>query len=286
MLNLWYEDAHLGSRMAGPKKVIVNLKKSLEQNNILYSVNEDKYKLNLLLHYDDAGYKKHENLEHSSCFIGPQFWPFSNLGEFLAQNPSYYNQIIVPSQWVKDLHCEKLGFQEDKVSIWPVGIELFEPNKEVQFDCLIYHKNRNQEDLNFIIQCLENKNLTYKVISYGNYNEEDFYALLNSCRFAILINSTESQGIAVQEMMSYNIPILVWDVEKWDHMGEQYIVDATSVPYWSEVCGEKFYTTSQFELTFEKFYDNLSSYNPRQYVEENLSFKKSVDCLMEIMNAC
>lgn len=286
MINLWYEDSHLGANMSGPKKVIENLKKSLLKENIDYAINEDKYSLNFLLHYDDIAYKKHENLEHSSCFIGPQFWPFGHLADFLRDNPSYYNQLIVPSQWVKNLHCSKLGFKEDKVSIWPVGIEIPDLNKNIEFDCLVYFKNRNPQELQQALDFLSSKNLTYKVIKYGEYKEQDFYCLLNSCRFSILIDSTESQGIAMQEVMAYNVPLLVWDVKTWNHMGQEYEIEATSVPYWSSSCGEKFFDFQELDLTFEKFYGNLDSYTPRQFVEENISFSRSVKTLLEIMNAC
>jgi len=39
------------------------------------------------------------------------------------------------------------------------------------------------------------------------------------------------------------------------------------------------------EETFNRFYSKLSEYNPRKYVEENLSYKQSVKTLMEIFDA-
>ena len=33
--------------------------------------------------------------------------------------------------------------------------------------------------------------------------------------------------------------MFVWDMEYWDHRGEEYKVPATSVPYWHDICGEK-----------------------------------------------
>ena len=39
------------------------------------------------------------------------------------------------------------------------------------------------------------------------------------------------------------------------------------------------------EETFDQFYSKLDKYNPRKYVEENLSYKQSVKTLMEIFDA-
>jgi len=50
MLNLFYEESYWGgaSRMNGPQKVVKNLIASLEQENIPYAINEEKYKYNFL----------------------------------------------------------------------------------------------------------------------------------------------------------------------------------------------------------------------------------------------
>jgi hypothetical protein len=103
-------------------------------------------------------------------------------------------------------------------------------------------------------------------------------------RFCFLVNGSESQGIAVQEMMSSNVPLFVWDVSEWNDQGEEYKVPCSSVPYWDETCGEKFYYENEMEETFSKFYDKISSYRPREFVEKNLSYKRSIKILMEILN--
>lgn len=285
MINLWYEDNHIKGRMNGPMKVILNLKESLEQFGIDYSVNEDVYSKNFLLHYDAIGYRKHENLEHRSCVIGPQFWPFDNYGKFLIQNPQYYNQLVVPSEWVKNLLLLKFGVDPNKVSVWPVGIKESNLNRNVKYDCLLYSKRRSVEEVSKAIDFLESKNLSYNIISYGAYSESDFELLVCQSRFCFLVNGSESQGIAVQEMMSANLPLFVWDIVDWNDEGEDYKVPATSIPYWDETCGEKFYYENEMEETFSKFYDRISSYNPRKFVEKNLSYKRSVEILLEILNA-
>ena len=87
MINLWYEEsywAHAGGRVSGPEKVVRSTIEALTQEGIDFSVNEDKYSYNFLLQYQhEVAHKKHESLEHDSCVIGPQFWPFDSYGEFL-----------------------------------------------------------------------------------------------------------------------------------------------------------------------------------------------------------
>lgn len=287
MINLFYSEYFLNEslRMNGPKKVVLNLIESLKQENIEYSVNEEKYKYNFLIQYDYDGHLKHSKLELENCFIGPQIWFFDSHVLFLKENLDYYKSIIVPSEWVKNLGVTKFGFPENKIDIWPVGIKSSNLDKNIKYDCLIYYKRRSQEELQKVIDFINSKNLTYNILSYGNYSESDLESICSQSKFCFLLNGTESQGIAVQEILASNTPMLVWDLQQWNDQGPKWSVPATSVPYWSNECGEKFYNFSDLEETFENFYSKISEYTPRQYVEKNLSYKASVNKLLELFNA-
>ena len=283
MINLFYDPGYWGgsSRMNGPRKVIDNLFNSLDQENIPYSINVEKYKYNFVIHYDYRGYLKHSELTLENCIIGPQVWFFDEHVKELSHHPERYKSLIVPSNWVKTLAIEKFNF--NNVDVWPVGIKPSNLNRNIKYDCLVYFKRRSPQELYKVENFLKSKNLTYNIISYGNYSESDMELLASQSRFCFLLNGTESQGIAVQEIMDLNVPLLVWDVEYWNDQGELYKVPATSVPYWSEICGEKFYNICEMEETFEKFYANIDKYNPQKYVEENLSYKASVNTLLKIL---
>jgi len=285
MINLFYDEAYWGGnpRMNGPKKVVVNLLESLKQENITYTVNEEKYKYNFLLHYDYRGHVKHSNLELKNCFIGPQIWFFDEHVRVIQQNAHFYNKLIVPSQWTKDLAVQKFDFPSKKIETWPVGVELPEYHPSVKYDCLVYFKRRSEEELQTVKDFLDKKGLTYNVISYGSYNQEELETLCDQSRFCFLLNGTESQGVAVQEMMARDTPMFVWDVTHWNDQGPRWSVPATSVPYWSDECGVRFFNVDEMELAYETFCSRI--YNPRQFVERELSFKSSVNRLLEIFNA-
>ena len=285
MLNLFYEESYWGgaSRMNGPQKVVVNLLKSLDQEKIPYAINEEKYKYNFLIHYDYTGHLKHSKLELDYCFIGPQIWFFDQHVKTLQQNPHYYKSLIVPSQWTKDLAIEKFNFPEDKISTWPVGIEIKPYERKTKYDCLVYFKRRSADELKKVTEFLEGKGLSYNVISYGSYSEDQLQNLCDQSRFCFLLNGTESQGIAVQEIMARDVPMLVWDVTHWNDQGPEWSCPATSVPYWSDECGERFFSESEMEDTYQKFCGRI--YEPAVFVERELSLKASVNKLLDIFNA-
>ena len=283
MINLFYSDAYWGhsATMNGPQKVVKNLLMSLDDQKIDYAINEEKYENNLLLQYDATAHEKHSKIEQDTTVIGPQVWFFDGYGKFLIENQNYYKRIIAPSDWVKDLYVNKFGIPVHKVAVWPVGIQEFNNIREITYDCLIYFKRRNQIELNAVKQFLDSLNLTYKMVEYGGYSEKEFLNLVNQAKFCFLINGTESQGIAVQEIMSMGVPIIAWDIKEWLDQGEAYRVPATSIPYWDASCGEVFYDINELDETFYKFYAKLDKYDPKNFIKYNINFEWSVKMLLE-----
>ena len=285
MINLFYSEAYWGhsATMNGPHKVVNNLIKSLDQEKIAYAINEEKYENNFLVQYDAIAHEKHSKIEQETTIIGPQVWLFDGYGQFLIENQNYYKKLIAPSQWVKDKFINKFNLLENKVSVWPVGIEEFNNVREPSYDCLIYFKRRDEGELSAVKKFLVSRGLTYQMVEYGSYSEYGFMQLVNQAKFCFLINGTESQGIAVQEIMSMGTPIIAWDIKEWLDQGEEYRVPATSVPYWDNRCGEKFYSIDKLEETFDSFYARINEYDPKAYVKDNLSFESSVKTLLDIL---
>ena len=285
MINLYYSEAYWGhsATMNGPHKVVNNLIKSLDQEKIDYAINEEKYEHNFLVQYDATAHEKHSKIEQDTTIIGPQVWLFDGYGQFLIENQNYYKKIIAPSQWVKAKFINKFSLPEDKVAVWPVGIEEFNNIREPNYDCLIYFKRRNQSELDAVKKFLVSNGLSYRMVEYGTYGEDGFKQLVNSAKFCFLINGTESQGIAVQEIMSMGVPIIAWDIKEWLDQGEAYRVPATSIPYWDERCGEVFFNIDDLEVTFSKFYATLDQYDPKAFIKDNLSFECSVKTLLDIL---
>ena len=285
MINLYYSESYWGhtQTMNGPHKVVKNLLMSLDQEKIEYAINEEKYEHNFLLQYNDIAHEKHSKIELDTCIIGPQVWLFDTYGQFLIEHQDYNKKMIAPSQWVKDKFINKFNLPENKISVWPVGIETFNNERDITYDCLIYFKRREQKELDAVKQFLDSKNLTYKMVEYGGYGEDGFKDLVNQAKFCFLINGTESQGIAVQEIMSMGVPIIAWDIKEWLDQGEAYRVPATSIPYWDERCGEVFFNIDELDMTFSKFYAKLDEYDPKAFVKDNLSFECSVKTLLDIL---
>ena len=91
----------------------------------------------------------------------------------------------------------------------------------------------------------------------------------------------KSTSIAIQEMMAARKPLFVWDTPVWDHMGQEYAVPASSVPYWSYECGERLVDKDSLDLALDHFLGRLTTYTPRAYVDRELSPEATVKILTD-----
>ena len=267
----------------GPGKVISNLKKGLELLGVQYrenpnDVSTDSKAIALQWHNNISKYQP-ENI-----LIGPNICTLPIDNEFvMSQN---YKKIIVPSEWVKDLYNKWIP--SEKIIVWPVGIDteyFSDKSKDDKFfDCLIYYKRRSYDELNFVKKLLREFNQNFDIVEYGSYSEIGFLEKLSKSRYVFVLDSCESQGIAIQEIMSSNIPLFVWDMEFWEDRGHEYKIEATSVPFWDDVCGIKEKNKDLIFESFSLYLENINSFKPREYVLNELMLKKQAEYLISFFN--
>jgi len=109
----------------------------------------------------------------------------------------------------------------------------------------------------------------------------------------IFLCEHETQGIAYQQALSMNIPILAWDHGGFWQDPEFYpqrvnFSPVTSVPYWSDQCGLRFKNITTFAKSLDQFVKNLNKkkFKPRKYVYENLNLKLSAKKYLDIYLDC
>lgn len=274
MINLFFSQ---NENKNGPGKVVINLIRGLNLLDISFTVNLNNSFPCVFLQEYSSLYKK--NI--SNDLVGPNICVLPKDNNIILNQQ--YKKCLVPSEWVFDLYSRWLN--KDKIKIWSVGIdtEYFLPSINKTIDFLIYFKRRQIEDLYAVCNFLQSRGKTFKVISYGNYTEEQFKQSMAECKYAFLIDNCESQGIAVQEMMSCNLPILAWDVDRWADRGEEYACKATSIPYFTEQCGVYFYDKASMNAAFDNFMDHANHFEPRKYIIDNFSLKQKASELMGIL---
>lgn len=183
--------------------------------------------------------------------------------------------ILVPSSWVIPVLQSRLKWFKGKYRVWQsdLDIEYWKPStrKNRKF-ILIYRKyDTFDEDYRKIVYICDSLGLNYKVITYGHYNQRTFRRLLRISYLAIWLGTTESQGIALLESWSTNVPTFVREKNIYvdDVSGQEFV--ASAAPYLTDDCGY-FFEAGSIDIEKIKQFQVVSrNLTPRAYVVENYS---------------
>ena len=254
----------------GPGKVANNILSGLHLLNIDVKINEF-CSVNGCLQMVPEYYDKLPD----ETLVGPNLWMEPSSRDLR------FRHHVVPSLWVQNYYRSFPTLNHVTIDIWPVGIntDLFNTNKEITQDCFIYFKNRSFDDLNHLKNILTSNNLTFSVLEYGHYQEINLLDICAKSKFCILLTNTESQGIAYMEILSCNVPCLVWNRFEW--AWKHYRIPASSVPYFDNQCG---LVSNHFDLNvLNSFLNNLDQYHPRDYILDNHTLIKGANSYLDIL---
>ena len=217
--------------------------------------------------------------------LGPSLYDHPLLAPNLMADKRF-KKFAVLAPWTLDLYKPVYG---EACFEWFAGIDDAKwpdlSNFTKTHDFIVYDKIRWDHDeleaslLNPILERLTKRGLSYRVLRYGQYDHQTYRKHLESSRSMIFVCEHETQGLAYQEAMASGLPILAWDRGIWADPLWQRFTDhapgASSVPFFSPECGERFTGLDDFDGKLEAFLSRLDQYDPRAYVQANLSFEKS-----------
>jgi len=289
MLNIITTDF---SEINGPAKVVQNLIKGLEKIKYPYVINKDinatqrcyiPNRRTALLKLRKA---KSRVIVGPNLFLTPYDIPwYISLRDTIYLQPSH--ETI--ESW------ELFGFNHAPMKVWATGIDTdsFYPVKCNNRKVTIYHKCRKKKELNQIENTLKEMGIDYYKVIYGGYNEKEYKEILKNTSFIIWHGHQESQGIALQEALASDIPILVCDVASWRDQVPRYswpkpmhnLLDklrVTAVPYFDDRCGIKIIDLTKLKEAIEYMQDNLTEFQPREFIIENLSLEKQAKELISL----
>jgi hypothetical protein len=226
---------------------------------------------------------------NTKFIFGPQFSVFPEDRLKIIKGPKTVYNLL--SNWVINIWKNFPVCNNLNLIALPFGVdtEKFVNTKDIQCrnNVFIYFKRRHPSELHYLENFLRSKNISYRIFSYvDRYNESDYLNYLQNSKYGIWLGAHESQGFALQEALSCNVPLLVWNVTSMNQeYGSTYSkLPATTTSYWDNKCGELFYNVNEFEVTYNKFIENINNYKPREFILENLSVDVCETKLIEFIN--
>jgi glycosyltransferase involved in cell wall biosynthesis len=232
--------------------------------------------------------KKYSN---TKFIFGPHFsvFPEKHDMDLITDNKNVI--YIQPSEWAKNVWLHNPICKDIRLESLPFGVDTnkfnqIKPINERNYT-FVYFKRRHPSELILIQNFLQSHNINAKLFDYVHrYDENDFINYLHESRFGIWLDAHESQGFALEEALSCNVPLLVWNVASMkEEVGSNYEnIPATTIPYWDERCGESFKNINELPDKFNKFMNDLNHYKPRDYILENLSIEKCNEKFIQLVN--
>jgi len=285
-------------KTSGVKKVFDNLCKGFDELNITYDINLPfkKIKINepvVILgngRYALKGYNQPNTvIAGIGLMTHPSEWP----SLFTDYPVAKYLQ---HSQWANNVYIPYYGLTN--CELWPAGIDTkkWQPGGNKKYDILIYNKirwDKKNKDIELRIPLLlklNELNISYQEITYGQYAEDEYHQLLQECRAMIFLCEHESQGFACLEALSMDVPVFAWDQGFWLDPNRfnwnDPVIPATSIPFFDERCGMSFKNYADFDRNITSFWSKVltGEFKPRAYIIENLTLKKSAEKMLEIIN--
>ena len=195
----------------------------------------------------------------------------------------HIDKVIVPSEWVKRAYIEDLQILENRIEIWAAGIDefFFTPNSNLKDKTIIiYWKTESKEFIDQICNLVILNGFNVEIINYGAYELSDFKIKLQHAIAVIYVSICESQGLAIQEIWSMNIPTFVWQPNSLI-IGEKMYREFSSSPYLCSETGVFFHNLTDLEIVLNRFKDNKYTFNPRKIVVENYT---DLVCAQKLLN--
>ncbi len=268
-------------KITGPYKVFANLVKGLDKIGYPYVINCDLNATKRLWIHDDITALRY--MQHSKAYkvVGPNLFI---MPPGIPQGIRFEHCLYLhPCEWAARL-WEYVGFNDCSILPWPVGIDTdeFQPSTLPQSErrVMVYHKERDIQELVPILESLHALKVPYWLVLYGQYNEHEYKDLLSKTSFIVWHGRHESQGIALQEALACDVPILVCDAISLAQARSTYVFSSelskfpvTAAPYFDHTCGIKITDLSELRTSIERMVNKKKSFHPREYVLKNLSLE-------------
>lgn len=219
--------------------------------------------------------------------VGPNIFVRSCEGGGIMGHPAV-DVCLVPSDWVRIAYEQDNPALIGRIAVWPVGVDVEHWSPSGQMQCekknvIVYWKTESEFFIQQIARCLQSCGWNSIIVRYGYYNQQRYKELLDHAVFAVFVSISESQGLALAESWSMNIPTIVWDQQYLAAHGREYHI-VSSCPYLSKATGVRWKTMSEFEDILKNMQNLLLQYSPRAWILEHMTDEKAICNLMKIID--
>ena len=183
------------------------------------------------------------------------------------------DRVIIAHEWVRSLYAEAPALSE-KSRVCPAGVdaEWWKPmGAERTSHALVYWKGGDEalcEQVEHVARTcgLEPRRLRSVLGEHGTFRREDYRQLLDDSVVAIFLSPSETQGLALAEAWSMDVPTVVWDPRGQAEWRGRTYRSGSSAPYLTPATGRSWQRIEELEPVLRQVLAERAAFAPRNWV--------------------
>lgn len=194
------------------------------------------------------------------------------------------------SGWQRELFTREDPRAAEGAHLWFAGVdpEAWSPPSSgpAERSILIYVKTDEPVLLGAVRRELGRTGSPVIELTYGTHTSDEWREALSKASLVVFLSRSETQGLAMMEAWSMDVPTLHWDPGVMHYLGRSY-PGASSCWYLSPEAGMAFRDIEEFAPAFSMFQEALAKgdFTPRKHLLTNFTLEHSARRLMDVVQS-
>jgi hypothetical protein len=203
------------------------------------------------------------------------------------------DRLIVAHEWALDFFRDAPSLLE-KATACPCGVdaEAWKPTGSTDGKriALVYWKGGEEslcEEVERIAKVcgLEPQRVRSMSGEHATFSAADYRQLLDRSAISIFLSTFETQGLALAEAWSMDVPTLAWDPQGAAQWRGRTFESRSSAPYLTPLTGRRWRAIGELEPVLRSAMDERTSFRPRDWVLANMTDAICSAALLNIITA-
>jgi glycosyltransferase involved in cell wall biosynthesis len=221
---------------------------------------------------------------------GPVNALFADECDGILQLPEI-DRLIVAHEWALEFYRESPALR-DKSRACPCGVDtdVWKPagRREAGSLALIYWKSGGEEFCDhvetIVRRCgLEPRRVRSMHGDHAIFTPADYRRLLEQSAIGVFLSTFETQGLALAEAWSMDVPTLVWDPQGTAEWRGRAFASRSSAPYLTPATGRAWRTIDELEPALRGALRDRAAFRPREWVLGHMTDAICSAALLEII---
>ena len=200
------------------------------------------------------------------------------------------DRLIVAHEWALELFRQTPAL-EAKSRACPCGVDVewWKPSARAATRiALVYWKSGDEafcEQVERIVRAcgLEPRRIRSMHGEHSIFSPADYRRLLGESAIGVFLSTFETQGLALAEAWSMDVPTVVWDPQGTAAWRGRSFASRSSAPYLTPAAGRTFRTLDELEPVLRAALADRSAFRPREWVLANMTDAICSARLLEII---